>query len=454
MESLHSLFYFIVAIAVLVTFHEFGHFWVARRVGVKVLCFSIGFGKKLWSWQKSPQDTEFVISAIPLGGYVKMVDEREGQVANQDLPYAFNRQPLLARTAIVAAGPIFNLILAFLLFWLVLVIGEVGIKPIVGPVEVGTLAAQAGFTEQDEIISINQKLTPTWIEALDTLYSLALSGEHELVAEVKTREGNTENRRLEISEEDIQQPEALQKKLGLKPWMPLIRPVIGKLLEQGAATEAGIEPGDLILSADGQPLKDWQQLVDYVQARPEIGIALLIERHDLQLKLNITPRKEEQAGKVIGKIGAGPDVPKDIMDAYRVKHALSALDAIPVAYQKTQFYVFSTLKMMGKMFVGSASVENLSGPISIAQYAGQSAEMGVTAFLKFLGLVSVSLGVLNLLPIPVLDGGHLLFFALEALQGRPVSEKIQSYFQQFGMFLLLSLMLFAMYLDIGKLFQS
>jgi regulator of sigma E protease len=180
----------------------------------------------------------------------------------------------------------------------------------------------------------------------------------------------------------------------------------------------------------------------------------LIERHDLQLKLNITPRKEEQAGKVIGKIGAGPDVPKDIMDAYRVKHALSALDAIPVAYQKTQFYVFSTLKMMGKMFVGSASVENLSGPISIAQYAGQSAEMGVTAFLKFLGLVSVSLGVLNLLPIPVLDGGHLLFFALEALQGRPVSEKIQSYFQQFGMFLLLSLMLFAMYLDIGKLFQS
>jgi regulator of sigma E protease len=454
MESLHSLFYFILAIAILVTFHEFGHFWVARKVGVKVLCFSVGFGKKLLIRQKSPADTEFVISAIPLGGYVKMVDEREGQVATEDLPYAFNRQSLWARAAIVAAGPIFNLLLAVILFWTVLVLGEVGIRPIVGSIEAGTLAAQAGFNEQDEILSINQKLTPTWLETLDTLYSLAISGEHELEVAVKTVDGDQSIHILAISDEDIKNPETLQNKLGLKPWMPIIKPVIGKLLEEGVAKQAGLESGDLLLSADGIALKDWQQWVDYVQARPDTAINLLIDRKDRQIQLTITPRKEEVNGKAVGKIGAGVDVPKDLLDALRVTHSLSPWDAIPAAFEKTGFYMVSTLKMMGKMFVGTASVQNLSGPISIAQYAGQSADMGMASFLKFLGLVSVSLGVLNLLPIPVLDGGHLLFFALEALKGRPVSEKVQMVFQQFGMFLLLSLMLFAMYLDIGKLFQS
>ncbi|WP_347989289.1 RIP metalloprotease RseP [Methylomonas sp. AM2-LC] len=454
MESLHSLFYFIIAIAILVTFHEFGHFWVARKMGVKVLCFSVGFGKKLLIRQKSPTDTEFVISAIPLGGYVKMVDEREGQVAAEDLPFAFNRQSLWARTAIVAAGPVFNLLLAVILFWTVLVLGEDGIRPIVGSIEAGTLAEQAGFNERDEILSINQKLTPTWMDTLDTLYSLAISGEHELAVAVKTVDGDQRIHVLAISDEDVQNPETLQNKLGLKPWMPIIKPIIGKLLEEGVAKQAGLQTGDLLLSADEIPLKDWQQWVDYVQARPDTAINLLIERNDRQLQLTITPRKEEVKGKAVGKIGAGVDVPKDLLDSLRVTHSLSPWEAVPTAFEKTGFYMLSTLKMMGKMFVGAASVQNLSGPISIAQYAGQSADMGMTAFLKFLGLVSVSLGVLNLLPIPVLDGGHLLFFALEAVKGSPVSEKIQMVFQQLGMFLLLSLMLFAMYLDIGKLFQS
>jgi len=454
MEALHSLFYFIIAIAVLVTFHEFGHFWVARKVGVKVTRFSIGFGKRLWAWQKSPADTEFVISAIPLGGYVKMVDEREGAVASEDLPYAFNRQALWARTAIVAAGPISNLLLAVLLFWLVLVIGEEGMRPIVGSVTAGSLAAEAGFIEKDEIIKIDETVTPTWMVALDELFTLAIDGKREIKVVVKDIESREQTRVIRINEQDAQSPEQLQKRLGLKPWSPLIKPVIGKLLDGGAAKQAGLEVGDLLISADGVAIADWQQWVDYVQTRPDIEIKLLVERNDLPITLIITPRAEEQGGKTVGKIGAGVDVPKDLLDTLRVNYSLSPWRALPVAFEKTGFFITSTLGMMAKMFVGAASVDNLSGPISIAQYAGQSADIGVTAFLKFLALVSVSLGVLNLLPIPVLDGGHLLFFAVEAIKGSPVSERVQLVFQQIGMFLLLSLMILAMFLDIGKLFQS
>ncbi len=452
METVHTLFYFIVAIAILVTFHEYGHFWVARKAGVKVLRFSIGFGKRLYSWRKSADDTEFVISAIPLGGYVKMADEREGQVATADLPHAFNRQSLWKRFAIVAAGPLFNLLLAVILFWLVLVIGEPGLKPILGPVAPGSLAAGAGFVEQDEIISINQKPVITWMEALDTLLSQALNGEHQLNVEVKTQDGAHQLRLIQLTDADIDNPEQFSQNLGFKPWMPVLRPVIGKLFEHGPAQVAGLQVGDLIISADGQAIKDWQQWVDYVQARADVEIKLVIERNEMPVQLSIIPHKEERDGKSIGKIGAGVDVPKDFMDGLKVDYVLSPWDALPVAFEKTGFYVTSTLKMMGKMFVGSASVDNLSGPISIAQYAGQSADMGLTAFLKFLGLVSVSLGVLNLLPIPVLDGGHLLFFTIEAVKGSPVPEKIQMYFQQVGMFLLMSLMIFAVFLDLGKLF--
>jgi regulator of sigma E protease len=453
METVHSIFYFIIAIAVLVTFHEFGHFWVARRVGVKVIRFSIGFGKCLLRWQKNPTDTEFVISAIPLGGYVKMVDEREAKVAECDLAFAFNRQSLWSRTAIVAAGPLFNLLLAVILFWTVLVLGETGIKPLIGKVEAGTLAAQAGFVEKDEIVSVNQKPTPTWMMVLDELLSLAISGEKQIDVEVNSFDNFHVTRYLQLDDVNIQNPEEFQNRLGLTPWRPTIKPVIGKLIAGDVAQLAGLETGDLIISADGVAIKDWSQWVTYVQARPEVEIKLLVERNDVQINVNLTPRKEAKDGVAVGKIGAGVDVPKDLMEGLTVDYSLSPIDAVPAAFQKTGFYIVSTLKMMGKMFVGSASVNNLSGPISIAQYAGQSAEMGLTAFLRFLGLVSVSLGVLNFLPIPVLDGGHLLFFAIEAIKGSPVSEKAQMFFQQIGMFLLLSLMGLAMFLDIGKLFQ-
>ncbi|MFA6053275.1 MAG: RIP metalloprotease RseP [Methylobacter sp.] len=450
---MHTLFYFIVVIGILVSFHEFGHFWVARKAGVKVLRFSIGFGKVLWSYQKNPDATEYVLSAIPLGGYVKMVDEREEAVKEEDLPFAFNRQSLLARTAIVAAGPVFNLVLAVALFWGVLVIGETGIKPILGAVEQGTLAAQAGFAEGDEILSVNDKSTPTWTEALSVLIGAAVEGQQEIKVAVKNFDDQQSVRTLQIAEKDRENPDVLYQRLGFKPWSPKLQPVIGKILADSAALAAGLQKGDLIVSADGIAITDWMQWVAYVKDHPGVAINLMIERDGARLPITITPKSVEVEQKTEGKIGASVNMPEELMNSMLVKYSLSPLKAIPAAVETTYYYSATTLKMMGKMLIGRASVENLSGPISIAQYAEQSASMGFVPFIKFMALVSVSLGVLNLLPVPVLDGGHLLFFAIEGIKGSPVSEKIQIFFQQVGIALLVSLMALAMVMDIQRLFQ-
>jgi regulator of sigma E protease len=453
MDFLHTLFYFVIAIGVLVSFHEFGHFWVARKAGVKVLRFSVGFGKVLWSYRKKSDATEYVLSAIPLGGYVKMVDEREGEVKKEDLPFAFNRQSLLARTAIVAAGPVFNLVLAVALFWSVLVIGETGIKPILGSIKQGTLAASAGFTDGDQIISVNDKLTPTWTEAMNAIIASALDGEQDITVAVKSLDDQQSVRMLKISESDAQNPEVLYERLGFKPWSPKLKPVIGQVLPDGAALTAGLSQGDLIVSADGTIINDWMQWVDTVKIHPGVAINLIIERDGVQLPLIITPKSVQVEQKTEGKIGAAVFVPEELKKSVSVEYSLTPLAAIPVALETTYYYAATTLKMMGRMLIGKASVENLSGPISIAQYAGQSASMGLVHFIKFMALVSVSLGVLNLLPVPVLDGGHLLFFAVEAMKGSPVSDKIQAFFQQVGIALLMSLMALAMVLDVQRLFH-
>ncbi len=452
MDLLHTVFYFIVAIGVLVAFHEFGHFWVARKVGVKVLRFSVGFGKVLWSYQKNPDATEYVLSAVPLGGYVKMVDEREGEVAPEDLPFSFNRQPVWARTAIVAAGPLFNLMLAVILFWAVLVIGETGIKPILGVIEQGTLAATAGFVEGDEITAVNDKHTPTWTEAMEAIMAAALEGEQTINVTVTHDEQQTV-KTIAIPEQNKQDAVALYKNLGFKPWSPSLKPIIGRVLPDSAALAAGLQSKDLIISADNTPIKDWQQWVDVIKVHPDRAMQLIIERDGARLPITITPKSVPVGKNTEGKIGAAVFVPEDLIKSITIDYALSPVDAIPAAFKITYFYSTSTLKMMGRMLIGKASVENLSGPISIAQYAGQSADMGFVAFIKFLALVSVSLGVLNFLPIPVLDGGHLLFFALEAIKGKPVSEKIQLFFQQVGITLLMLLMAIAMFVDVQRLFQ-
>ncbi len=452
-DLLHTLFYFLVAISVLVSFHEFGHFWVARKAGVKVLRFSIGFGKVLWSYQKKPGATEYVVSAIPLGGYVKMVDEREGEVKEADLPYAFNRQSLFARTAIVAAGPVFNLVLAVALFWSVLVIGETGIKPILGAVEQGTLAAGAGFVEGDEIISVNDKVTPTWTEAMSVMVSLALDGEQHIKVKVKNFDEQQAIRTLNLTDKDSENPDVLYQRLGFKPWSPSLQPIIGKVLPDSAALAAGLKQGDLIVSIDGTAIDDWMQWVAYVKNHAGVAIKLVIERDGVRLPAAITPKSVVVGQNTEGKVGASVYIPEVLMKSVSVEYSLSPLAAIPVALETTYYYSVTSLKMMGKMLIGKASVENLSGPISIAQYAGQSATMGLVPFIKYMALVSVSLGILNLLPIPVLDGGHLLFFALEGIKGSPVSERAQIFFQQIGIALLVSLMALAMFLDVERLFQ-
>lgn len=455
MELLHTLFFFVIAIGLLVSFHELGHFWVARKVGVKVLRFSIGFGKVLWSYQSKAADTEYVLSLIPLGGYVKMLDEREGEVNPKELAFAFNRQSLWARSAVVLAGPVFNLLLAIVLFWAILVIGEIGMRPVVGPPDSNSLAASAGFSEGDEILSVNGQSAPTWTEALNIIAEAALDGDSAIGVVVKTADHQEIQHVLTVKENVAQNPDAFFKHLGLKPWSPVLKPIIGKLIPDSVAMKAGLQEQDLLLSADGIPLKDWMQWVNYVQDHANVAIALIIERDGVQRPLSLTPQAESQdGGKTVGKIGAGVFIPTDVMNYMRVEYTLPVMPALLAAFQRTWHYSKATLSVMGKMLIGKASVENLSGPISIAQYAGQSADMGLVQFLKFLALVSVSLGVMNLLPIPVLDGGHLLFYLVEGIKGSPVSEKAQLLFQQVGMALLMSLMFLAMFLDVQRLFDK
>ncbi|MGR9043869.1 MAG: RIP metalloprotease RseP, partial [Gammaproteobacteria bacterium] len=320
---MHTLFFFIIAIGVLVSFHEFGHFWVARKVGVKVLRFSVGFGKVIWSYQKTPASTEYVISAIPLGGYVKMVDEREGTVNPKDLPYAFNRQPLWARSAVVAAGPLFNLMLAVLLFWGVLVIGESGLRPLVGAVEQGTLAADAGLSEGEEIVAVNGHSTGTWNEVMELIFSSAMEGSGAIELAVKTGDDGRESHVLNIPEKLSQEPEKLYQKLGLTPWMPEIKPVIGTVLDGKAAAKAGLKTGDLIVSADGEKIDTWMQWVEYVQTHPGVSIDLSIERAGVRIQLQITPEAVDENGKAVGKIGAAVEVPKDLLKSLQVTHSLS-----------------------------------------------------------------------------------------------------------------------------------
>ncbi|MEY2665894.1 MAG: hypothetical protein RLZZ384_65 [Pseudomonadota bacterium] len=446
MNIIHTVFYFVISIGVLVAVHEFGHFWVARRVGVKVLRFSIGFGHILWRYQKNPNTTEYVLSLIPLGGYVKMVDEREGEVKTADLPMAFNRKPLLARTAVVAAGPVFNLVLAVALFWSVLVIGEMGIKPILGTATPNSIAQEAGFSEGDEIIAVNDEITPTWTQAMSSIMSTALEGDSTISVKVKSSDMIERVKTLHFDASQTQNPDALYAKLGLQLLSPALQPIIGNVLENGAAKTAGFKSHDIILRANDTPVSQWQQWVDIIKASPNQALQILIERDGVQSTLVLIPNAE-------GKIGASVQVPESLIKSFQIHYSLSPFDAVPAAFNMTYNYSASTIKMMGQMFAGKASLENLSGPISIAQYAGQSADMGLVHFLKFMGLISVSLGVLNLLPIPVLDGGHLFFFAIEGLKGSPVSERVQLFFQKIGIIFLGLLMTTAMFMDVGRLFH-
>ena len=446
---IHTVFYFLLALVVLVAFHEFGHFYACRKLGVKVKRFSIGIGKPVWSYRKTPDDTEFAIGLLPLGGYVKMVDEREGEVSTYDLPYAFNRQRLAVRAAIVFAGPLANFLLAVLLYWIVFMVGETGLRPVMGSIANGTLAEQAGFLEGDEILAVGDTQTPTWGLAMGEVIEQAMDN-GSVTVEVKTNRDAIVKRVLTIPSDVAEKPEMLHNRLGLQPMEPSIPPIVDKIEPKSAAEAVGLTTGDRLLVADGKTVKDWRQWVEYVRANPEKEIDLKVLRAGVEFSLRIRPVKVESAQGAVGKIGASVLVPEELINAMQVKYRLGVIPALFAAVEKTWDYSTMTLKMIGRMIIGKASVDNLSGPISIAQYAGQSASMGLVQFLKFIAIVSVSLGVLNLLPIPVLDGGHLMFYGLEAAMGKPIPESLQIMFQNIGIVILFSLMFFSFYLDIFR----
>ncbi|MFM1891618.1 MAG: regulator of sigma protease [Pseudomonadota bacterium] len=450
---LFKLLAFVVAVGTLVAVHEFGHFWVARRLGVKVLRFSIGFGRPLLRWRGRRDATEYVIAAVPLGGYVKMLDEREGEVAPAERARAFNRQSLTVRSAVVVAGPAFNFLFAILAFWVVLVAGEAGIRPLIAEVAPQSAAAGAGMRPGDEIVAVNQEPTPTWSAVLYRLAAASVQDEV-IVLEVRQANGAPAARQLTAAQiGDLAEREDLLGELGITPDRPTLPPRIGEVLAGEPAEAAGLRPGDLILSANGEAIDDWGAWVDYVQARPGEMLEVRIQRGGTELTLDLVPAAQERPdGRVIGRIGAANQGSEDLLDRYRVVYRLDPLEAMPVAVHKTWEFSVLTLKVIGRILTGQASVHNLSGPITIADTAGRTASVGWVHFVKFLAIVSISLGVLNLLPIPVLDGGHLVYHAIEAVKGSPLSEEFMLRTQRIGLAILLGLMGLAFYVDISRLF--
>ena len=407
-EVLLPVIAFIVAIAILVTVHEFGHFWVAQRLGVKVLRFSIGFGKPLWKKTFGPDRTELVVAALPLGGYVKMLDEHEGEVSEEEKHRAFNRQSLGTRTAVVVAGPVFNFLFAIFAYWMMFVAGVPGLRPVAGDVEPASYAAEAGIVNGDEILSVGGSPTPTWESVIMALLDASLAGEQAFEVMVRSTGGRDSTLQVRIdTPEELLEKGGVLKNFGLDTWQPAA--TIDRLVEGGAGERAGLQPGDLVLQADGVAIRNWAQWVAYVRQRPEQAIQLQLQRDGNTLEALLTPDRATDEGESIGRIGAYVRLPSDEQRAtMRVVVRYGLLDAMPAALEKTYEITALTYRTLLKMVMGKASVENLSGPISIARYAGQSAAIGLAAFLGFLGIVSVSLGVLNLLPVPVLDGGHLL----------------------------------------------
>jgi regulator of sigma E protease len=451
MELLTTIAITLATLVVLVAVHEYGHFWVARRCGVKVLRFSIGFGKSLFSW-RDREGTEYSIAAIPLGGYVKMLDEREGEVASAELERAFNRQPVLQRIAVVVAGPLANFALAIVAFWLLFMAGESGYVPVIDKVEPGSLADIAGLEAGQEIVAVDGRQTPTW-QALSFRLLERIGDSGNMTFAVKypgsdvIYESGVQLRDW-LSEEE--QPD-LFGGLGLRLYTPEVPPVVSQVVEGGAAAAVGMQAGDRVLRADGVDMPLWMDWVDYVRARPGVPIALEFEREGELQSVSIVPGSVSgDDGEQVGRVGMGvavPEMPADMLRTFE----RGPLAAFSAAVAKTGDLSLFTLQSIKKMVTGLISSKNLSGPITIAKVASASAKSGLESYISFLALLSVSLGVLNLLPIPVLDGGHLLYYTLELLAGRPIPEKIQAMGYQVGLFLVVGIMALALYNDFARL---
>ena len=456
---LTSVLWFLVAIGVLVTVHEFGHFWVARRLGVKVLLFSVGFGRPLLRWQAGPDHTEYRVAMIPLGGYVRMLDASQDEVATSDLPRAFDRQSLAVRTAVVSAGPAFNFLFAIVAYWAMFVVGVDGLRPVIDGVAPGSPAEVAGLGPGQEITHVDGHETRTWQGAMERIIGAALRGGM-LPLRVRSPE-HSELREARLPLEGVAVDELTQgrvfARLGIEPPRVRVEAVLLDVVEDSPAARAGLTAGDRVLVADGRPIVEWADFVRHVQERPGMRISLAVERNGERFTHRVTTEAKEGGNGPYGWIGvAVRPPPSEVVDAFYAKHSAREsyppLEALGRALERTTEMSLLTLRMLWKMVHLEVSVKNLSGPISIAQYASVSAERGLPWFLGFLAVVSIGLGILNLLPIPLLDGGHLMYYCVEFLTGRVVSEKARFVGQRLGIGMLVGLMGLAFYNDLVRLF--
>lgn len=448
MSILLAILAFIVALSLLVAVHEFGHFWVARRCGVKVLRFSVGFGQPLWS-RIGRDGTEYVIAAIPLGGYVRMLDERDPDTApGVDLARSFNRAPPLRKMAISIAGPAANFLFAVLAYWAIAVIGVEGPKPVIGEVTPGSPAAYAGIRTGDQLLTVHGQETPTWEPALLALLDGVITGAP-FALTVLDAEGVSRELVLDAGPPHaLTEPGALLPGLGLEPGWPALQPRLGEIEAGGPADIAGLRTGDLVLAVDGDPVADWPELVTRVQAAPASDLLFTVLRAGARIDVAVS------VGEVdgVGRVGAAVDAPEDLYSGLIAVERYGPLAAVPRATSRTAEMSWLTVKLLARMVTGDVSVRNISGPINIAQYAGWSAASGLISFLSFLAIVSISLGIINLLPVPILDGGHLLYHLAELVRGRPVPEWTEAVGQRIGLGMLAMLMGLAFYNDLARLF--
>jgi len=454
MDLIETILVTLVTLGILVAIHEYGHFWVARRCGVKVLRFSIGFGKPIWR-RIGADGTEYVVAAVPLGGYVKMLDEREGPVDQNELDVAFNRKPASARIAIVAAGPLANFALAVLAFWLLFMIGVPGVAPVIGSIEPNSIAEAGGLEAGQEIVSVDGVQTPTRQAVLmQLLERLGESGEIHFATRYPPSDIIYESKApLDEWLKGEAEPDLLGG-LGIEFELPVVRPVVDDVIGGGAAAAAGMKTGDLITQVDGIAVDDWEQWVNIVQASVDRSLEVIVEREGGSEALTVTPERfVQEDGSVIGRVGVSVRMPEWPAEMLRTE-SYGPFAAISPAIAKTWSTTRFTVESVGKMLNGLISPKNLSGPITIAKVATASARTGLETWIGFLGLLSVSLGVLNLLPIPVLDGGHLVYYVIELVKGSPVSERVQMFGYQAGLFVLIGVMMLAFYNDISRLLTN
>ncbi len=453
MSLLWTVAAFVIALGVLIVVHEYGHYLVARLCKVKVLRFSVGFGRPLLKRQ-GRDGTEWVIAAVPFGGYVKMLDEREAPVPAEDLPRAFNRQSVWRRIAIVSAGPLANFLFAIAVYAALFMYGLPEARPVVANPPVGSAAAAAGLQAGDTIVSIEGEAVDTWQQLRWRVLKGALQGEQLRLERV------SERRHLSETTLDLR-PFAgadadgdLLAAIGLQLYRPPLAPVLGQVEAGSAAARAGLLAGDRIVRINDVATDSWSDLVDAVRASPGQALRFDILRERHAMRFTVTPEAREVNGARIGRIGAAPQVPPSHLERVLVRTQHGPTDALLLAADKTLDIALFSLRMLGKMLLGEVSWKHLSGPVTIADYAGQSAQMGWISYLTFLALISISLGVLNLLPIPLLDGGHLMYYALEVIKGSPVSERVMELGQRVGLTLLLIMMAFAFYNDLNRLFSG